>query len=109
MRGRGCGASCVLWRPAARGTEYAVELLRVADAPGPRTVAASQSGLVDPLSARELTVLRLLASQLDTTDIAAELYLSVNTVRTHVKAIYRKLAVNSRADAVRTGVDLGLI
>jgi LuxR family maltose regulon positive regulatory protein len=69
---------------------------------------ARQDGLVDPLSDRELTVLRYLASRLTCTEIARELYLSVNTVRSHVKAIYRKLGVNKRADAVRRGHTLGV-
>jgi LuxR family transcriptional regulator, maltose regulon positive regulatory protein len=62
-----------------------------------------QDGLVDALSDRELTVLRYLSSQLSSTEIAQELYVSVNTVRSHVKAIYRKLGVNSRRDAVERG------
>ena len=53
------------------------------------------------LSDREATVLRYLASRL-THEIAGELYVSVNTVRSHVKAIYRKLGVNSR-EAVQRG------
>lgn len=61
----------------------------------------TRDGLPEPLSERELTVLRYLASRLTSSEIARELYLSVNTVRSHVKAIYRKLGVNSRADAVR--------
>ncbi len=61
------------------------------------------------LSERELTVLRYLASRLDGTEIAAALYLSVNTVRSHVKAIYRKLGVHTRADAIRTARAQGLI
>ena len=64
---------------------------------------------MDPLSERELTVLRYLSSRLDAAEIAAALYLSVNTVRSHVKAIYRKLGVNARAQAVRAGRELGLI
>ena len=48
-------------------------------------------------------MLRYLASRLDGTEIADALYVSVNTVRSHVKAIYRKLGVNSRVDAVRHG------
>jgi LuxR family maltose regulon positive regulatory protein len=68
-----------------------------------------QRDVVDPLSERELTVLRYLASRLDALEIAAALYLSVNTVRSHVKAIYRKLEVNTRAQAVRRGRELGFI
>jgi LuxR family maltose regulon positive regulatory protein len=73
----------------------------------PRRVAP-QAGLAEPLSDRELTVLRYLASRLTTTEIARELYLSVNTVRSHVKAIYRKLGVSSRAEAVQRGREVRL-
>jgi len=52
------------------------------------------------LSERELTVLRLLSGSLSERDIGRELYLSHNTVHTHVRSIYRKLGVGSRAEAV---------
>ena len=74
------------------------------DVPGP-----GQDLLIEPLSDRELTVLRYLSSKLDATEIADSLYISVNTVRSHIKAIYRKLGVNSRVDAVRHGEALGLL
>ena len=61
------------------------------------------------LSGRELTVLRLLASRLTTTEIAGALYVSANTLKSHLKSIYRKLDVSSRANAVREGEALGLI
>jgi LuxR family maltose regulon positive regulatory protein len=87
--------------------DYVADLLdsahRVVPAPGP----ATDEGLVDPLSDRERTVLRYLASRLTCTEIARELYLSVNTVRSHVKAVYRKLGVSSRAEAVDRGRTLG--
>ena len=54
----------------------------------------------DALSDRELTVLRLLRSGLTEREIGRELYLSFNTVHSHVKAVYRKLGVSSRAEAV---------
>jgi LuxR family maltose regulon positive regulatory protein len=91
-----------------RIADYVAGLLDTAHhvvAPPP---TASQTGLADPLSDRELTVLRYLASRLTCTEIARELYLSVNTVRSHVKAIYRKLGVNKRADAVGRGRSLGV-
>ncbi|MEZ5139322.1 MAG: LuxR C-terminal-related transcriptional regulator [Acidimicrobiales bacterium] len=75
----------------------------------PVATGADQAGLVDPLSERELTVLRYLASRLDSSEIATALYVSVNTVRSHVKAIYRKLAVSSRPDAVARARELGLL
>ena len=62
-----------------------------------------------PLSDRELTVLRLLASRLTTTEIAGALYVSPNTLKSHMKSIYRKLDVSSRAGAVREGEARGLI
>ena len=61
------------------------------------------------LSDRELTVLRLLASRLTTTEIAGALFVSPNTLKSHMKSIYRKLDVSSRADAVREGEARGLI
>jgi LuxR family maltose regulon positive regulatory protein len=74
----------------------------------PRRVPVSDGGLVDPLSSRELDVLRLLRSDLSGPDIARELYVSLNTLRTHTKAIYSKLGVNNRRAAVRRADELGL-
>jgi LuxR family maltose regulon positive regulatory protein len=65
--------------------------------------------LVDPLSDRELDVLRLLGSDLGGPDIARELSVSLNTVRTHTKSIYAKLGVNSRRAAVHRAHDLGVL
>jgi LuxR family maltose regulon positive regulatory protein len=61
------------------------------------------------LSGRELTVLRLLSSRLTTTEIAGALFVSANTLKSHMKSIYRKLDVSSRAGAVREGEARGLI
>lgn len=61
------------------------------------------------LSGRERDVLRRLARMMSTEEIAADLYVSVNTVKTHLKSAYRKLAVNRRGDAVRRASDLGLL
>jgi LuxR family maltose regulon positive regulatory protein len=67
-----------------------------------------QQSLVEPLSDRELDVLRLLRSDLGGPDIARELYVSLNTLRTHTKRIYTKLGVNNRREAVRRAGELGL-
>ena len=78
---------------------------------GARTVAATAAApqrLVDELSSRELEVLRLLRSDLTGPEIAAELLVSVNTLRTHTKNIFMKLGVTSRRAAVRRGDELGL-
>jgi LuxR family maltose regulon positive regulatory protein len=71
--------------------------------------APVRPGLIVPLSARELDVLRLLGSDLDGPDIARQLFVSVNTVRTHTKNIYAKLGVTNRRAAVRRGEELSLL
>ena len=65
--------------------------------------------LEEPLSEREIEVLRLLATDLNGPDIASELVVALSTVRSHTKAIYAKLGVNSRRAAVRRGEELGLL
>ena len=66
-----------------------------------RSRPAPTAGLVEQLSERELAVLRYLPSTLSLPEIARELYVSPNTVKTQCKAIYRKLAVTSRRAAVQ--------
>ncbi len=83
-------------------------------APTPASPSVEQAGrsaqrLVEPLSDRELEVLRLLRSDLDGPAIARELIVSLNTLRTHTKNIYAKLGVNSRRAAVRQAEELGLL
>ena len=68
----------------------------------------SAQGLIEPLSERELDVLRLLGSDLDGPEIARELVVSLHTVRSHTKSIYAKLGVNNRRAAVSRAADLGL-
>ena len=68
-----------------------------------------KQALIEPLSERELDVLRLLGSELDGPAIARELSVSLNTMRTHTKNIYAKLAVTSRRAAVRRAAELGLL
>jgi LuxR family maltose regulon positive regulatory protein len=71
--------------------------------------APASEGPFEPLSERELDVLRLLATDLDGPAIARELFVSVNTMRTHTKSIYAKLGVNSRRAAVGRAKELGLL
>ncbi len=66
-------------------------------------------GLVENLTEREHAVLRYLPSQLTQRDIANEMYVSLNTVRTHCKAIYRKLGVGDRKAAVQAARDHDLL
>lgn len=67
------------------------------------------NGLVDDLTDRELSVLRYLPSRLSQREIAAELYVSLNTVKTHCKAIYRKLGVDGRKPAVQAAREHNLL
>jgi LuxR family maltose regulon positive regulatory protein len=64
--------------------------------------------VVETLTVREAQVLGLLTEMCSTEEIASELFLSVNTVKTYVRGILRKLGVNRRVDAVRRGRELGL-
>jgi LuxR family maltose regulon positive regulatory protein len=74
----------------------------------PRDRAASSAPYWE-LSQRELDVLRLLPSQLSQREMAAELFVSFNTVRTHTRVIFSKLGVTSRAEAVARARELGLL
>ncbi len=77
----------------------------------PRAVADRDdpAHLIEPLTARETEVLAHLSELLSTEEIAATMFVSVNTVRTHVRGILRKLGVSRRTDAVRRGWALGLV
>jgi LuxR family maltose regulon positive regulatory protein len=65
--------------------------------------------LLEPLSERELAVLRFLPTMMSNSEVASEMFVSVNTVKTHLKHIYRKLDVSDRRDAVRRGRELRLL
>jgi len=71
--------------------------------------APSSPPLVDPLTEREREVLQLLTSSLSSTEMAEQLFISVNTVRSHVRSIYGKLDVHSRYEAVDRAKALGLL
>lgn len=76
---------------------------------GRRRDSGQRQPLVEPLSERELEVLRLLQGDLDGPDIARHLSVSLNTMRTHTKNIYAKLGVTSRRAAVRRAAELDLL
>jgi LuxR family maltose regulon positive regulatory protein len=63
----------------------------------------------EPLSERELAVLRFLPTNLSASEIGSELFLSVHTVKTHMRKLYAKLDVHTRAEAVQRGRALGLL
>jgi LuxR family maltose regulon positive regulatory protein len=72
------------------------------------TPARSGRSAVGTLTERERQVLELLAQMYSTDEIAGALFVSANTVKTHLKGVFSKLGVNRRADAVRQGRELGL-
>jgi LuxR family maltose regulon positive regulatory protein len=96
---------------------YASRLLALIEAPlaeaapSPEQVAvpAHRQPLADPLTERELEVLRLLASPLSTSEIADRLFISVSTVRSHTKSIYGKLNAHRRLEATERAQELSLI
>jgi LuxR family maltose regulon positive regulatory protein len=74
-----------------------------------RRIGGSQEPhTAEPLTEREAAVLRLLGGTLSLREIGNELYVSANTVKTHTQAIYRKLGVSTRQEAVAQGKRLGL-
>jgi len=76
--------------------------LRRATVPGAVGAPAATFAPIEPLTERELEVLRLLPSRLTLREIADELFISINTLKFHLKVIYRKLGVASRAEAAET-------
>jgi len=73
-------------------------------APAPR-----QGKLLEPLTTAEIRVLEKLSERLTYTEIASELYLSLNTVKTHLRHAYMKLGVTSRSSAVKRATSLGIL
>jgi LuxR family maltose regulon positive regulatory protein len=101
----------LLRQAASRGMAPAyITKLLAAFGPESAEVASPQvQSLAEPLSKREMEVLRLLAAGLSNPEIAEELVVAVSTVRSHCKSIYGKLEVHKRWDAVQRGQELGLI
>ncbi len=91
---------------AGRVPELADEVEREVES----AMRAARSGtLLEAPSEAELAVLRLLDSDLSVREVGERLFLSPNTIRTHVRALYRKLGVHSREDAVARATVLGLL
>ncbi len=84
-------------------------LAAFAGAPPPGAPSSKQSNLIEPLTDRELDVLRWMVEGLKYDEIADKLFISLNTVRSHVKAIYGKLGVNNRAKAIEAAHQLQML
>ena len=72
-------------------------------------ISSRPSGMQEELTEAELRVLRLMAGDLSQREMGRELYLSVNTIKTHTRTIYGKLGATSRREAVARARDLDLI
>lgn len=109
----------VLRRLVRHGTTHRAlvgELLESLDGAGvgvgtgtPSRSSAPVPSLAEPLSERELAVLRYMPTTLPYPEVASELFVSVNTIKTHVRHVYRKLDVDNRRDAVARGRELRLL
>jgi len=101
-------ALTVLIRPASQGAAFAARILqRFEVSPGPSGGQPASPAV--PLTSSELAVLRFLPSHMTNQEIAEALFLSINTVKTHLRSVYRKLGVTTRRQAITRGGKLGLL
>ncbi len=97
----------LLERQATGGTAHPALLELLLDGLGQRRGDGER--LAEPLTARELKILRYLPTMLSNAEIGAEIFVSLNTVKTHLRSIYRKLDASGRADAVERARRVGLL
>jgi LuxR family maltose regulon positive regulatory protein len=105
-------AAGLLERHRRRRTSHAALIAEILDLLAGRTPARRRDAthlLSGPLTESETRVLRYLPTNLSAPEIAGELYLSLNTIRTHMRHLYSKLAVHTRAEAVERARALGLL
>jgi LuxR family maltose regulon positive regulatory protein len=106
--------NAVVDQPATVNARYVHQLLAAhpdsaAPSPHSQPPAAQSETLIEPLSERELELLRLIAAGMTNRAIADRLMVSVNTVKTHARNIYGKLGVRNRTEATSRARDLELI
>jgi len=103
----------LLGEVASAGVEVAYVAQLLAAIEGQETsltgMGADYPQLAEPLSGRELEVLRLIAAGLSNNDIAGELFLALGTVKKHINNIYGKLGAHRRTQAVSRARELGLV
>jgi LuxR family maltose regulon positive regulatory protein len=96
-------------RAGTRQRTLAGEIIALIEERGGQSGHDPRRVLLDPLSDREEAVLRYLPTVMSKADIASELFVSINTVKTHTRNIYRKLGVGTRTEAVRRAKHLNLV
>jgi LuxR family maltose regulon positive regulatory protein len=96
-------------RAGTRQRTLAGEIIALIEEQGEQAHEDPRRVLLDPLSDREEAVLRYLPTVMSKAEIASELFVSINTVKTHTKNIYRKLGVGTRTEAVRRARHLNLV
>jgi LuxR family maltose regulon positive regulatory protein len=101
-------AMTVLIPPTSRHAGFAGRILERFDAQAPRPAGPADAVSV-PLTDSERAVLRFLPSHMTNEEISQALFLSINTVKTHLRSAYRKLGVSSRREAIARGRRLGLL
>ena len=101
-------AMTVLIQPTSRHAGFAGRILERFDAQAPRPAGSADAASV-PLTDSERAVLRFLPSHMTNEEISQALFLSINTVKTHLRSAYRKLGVSSRREAIARGRRLGLL
>jgi LuxR family transcriptional regulator, maltose regulon positive regulatory protein len=108
LNGGGAARSAltVLIRPVSQGAAFAARILQRFDT---APAHGQQAAAAIPLTSSELAVLRFLPSHMTNQEIAEALYLSINTVKTHLRSVYRKLNVTTRREAIARGGKLGLL
>jgi LuxR family maltose regulon positive regulatory protein len=99
----------LLHQQSGAGPTWFVQELLAAIEASAKATAPGAEGLVDPLSDREQVVLSYLPSWVSSGEIAAELYISLNTLKSHLRSIYRKLGASSRREAVVQARSRGLL
>jgi LuxR family maltose regulon positive regulatory protein len=101
-------ALTVLIRPGSQGSALAARVLQRFDTCPARPDGQPATTSV-PLTTSELAVLRFLPSHMTNQEIAEALFLSINTVKTHLRSVYRKLGVSTRRQAISRSGRLGLL
>jgi LuxR family maltose regulon positive regulatory protein len=101
----------LLRNAAARGiaVEYVGKLLALFGESGRAGSSSGEQALIEPLSEREVEVLRLVVAGLSNREIAEQLFLAIGTVKKHLSNIYGKLSVNRRAQAIARAGELNLV